>query len=391
MILKAFKYRLYPTANQCVLIEKHIGSCRFVYNLALETKQIAHQSYQKNLSCFDLINQIPDLKKDCAFLKEINSQSLQASIKNLDTAFTNFFKNKAGFPKYKSKNKSTKSFNIPQSISIVGNKLCIPKFKRGIEINQHRKFEGEIRQATISKTPSGKYYVSILVQTKEVCSPKSAICEKTTIGIDLGIKDFLISSNGEKIENPRYLQKSIEKLKFLQSKYSKKKGKKAKKKLVRLHERVAQQRKDFLHKTSNYFVKNHDTICLETLKIKNMVKNHKLAQAISDVSWGMFVNMLDYKAEWYGVNILRIGTFEPSSKTCANCGEINKELTLSDRVWTCKTCQTIHDRDINAGKNIKNFALRDYKNLCVERTLKNQDELPAIVGVRTLEATIPLE
>jgi putative transposase len=387
MILKAFKYKINPSLEQSILIDKHIGSCRFLYNLALETKQIAYVGNQINLSCFDLIKQLPDLKKECEWLKEVNSQSLQASITNLDTAYTNFFKGRSDFPKFKSKNKNTQSFNVPQSIVIENGKLIIPKFKKGIDIIQHRTFEGKIKQATISKTSIGKYFASILVETTDNIVPKKPITKENTVGIDLGIKDFLINSDGKKVANPKFLKKSLSKLKYIQKKYSKKKGKQRKYKLQKLHEKVANQRKDFLHKVSSDLVKSHDTIALETLKVKNMVKNHNLAQAISDVSWGTFVTMLEYKANWHGTNIIRIGTFEPSSKTCSTCGIINKELKISDRDWTCQKCYSNHDRDINASINIKNFALR---NSCTEHIHKNRKELPTLVGVMSYEATIPL-
>jgi putative transposase len=393
MILKAYKYRLNPTPNQQILLDKHIGACRFVYNLAFETKQTAYNGKQINLSCFDLIKQLPELKQECDWLKEINSQSLQASIKHLDIAYTSFFKGIGKFPKYKSKSKSKKSFNIPQGVEIINDRLCIPKFKKGIKLVQHRSFEGIIKQATISKTPTDKYFASILVETVDNIVDKKPVIKENTIGIDLGIKEFLITSLGTKIENPRFLKKSITKLKYIQKKYSKKKGKKTKHKLQKLHEKVALQRKDFLHKVSSDLVKNHDTIALETLKVKNMIKNHNLAQSISDVSWSTFVEMLEYKANWYGTNIIRIGTFEPSSKMCSNCGEINKELKLSEREWCCENCHSCHDRDINASINIKNIALKAKptdKYLCTEDTLKNRNELPAIVGVMTYKATIPL-
>ena len=223
MILKAFKYRLNPTLEQKTLIDKHIGAVRFVYNLALETKQIAYAGNQINLSCFDLMKQLPELKKECEWLKEINSQSLQASIVNLDSAYTNFFKGQSEFPKFKSKNKSTQSFNVPQAIVIENNKLIIPKFKKGIDIIQHRNFEGKIKQVTITKKPTGKYFASILVETNDNVIPKKPITKENTIGIDLGIKDFLITSNGNKFSNPRFLRKSLSKLKYIQKKYSKKK------------------------------------------------------------------------------------------------------------------------------------------------------------------------
>lgn len=382
-MLKAFKYRLYPTKAQAELLNKHIGSCRFVYNLALETKQMAYAGNRINLSCFDLVKQLPDLKKECSWLKEINSQSLQQSIVNLDTAFTKFFKGQADFPNFKKKT-AKQSFNVPQKVVLKDGKLKIPKFNEGIKIVLHREIKGEIRQATISRTPTGKYFASILVDNKKELPNKKSIKEKTAVGVDLGIKTFLVTSNGKEFSNPKFLKKSLSKLKYVQRKFSKKKGRRTKYRLQRLHEIVASQRKDFLHKTSIELINNHDTICIEDLNIKGMVKNHCIAQAITDVSWGEFVRQLEYKAAWYGKNIIRIGRFEPSSKTCSHCGAINKELTLQEREWAC-VCGEIIDRDKNAAINIKNFALKNI--LCVERTLKNRGELPTLVGVLTPEAT----
>jgi len=381
-VLKAFKYRLYPTKAQAELINKHIGSCRFVYNLALETKQMAYAGNRVNLSCFDLVKQLPGLKEECIWLKEINSQSLQQSIVNLDTAFTKFFKGQNDFPNFKKKT-ARQSFNVPQNVIIESNKLVIPKFKKGINIILHREIKGEIRQATISRTPTGKYFASILVDNKKELPVKKAIKEKTTIGINLGIKTFIVTSAGKEFDNPKFLKKSLSKLKYIQRKYSKKKGKRTKHRLATLHEKVTNERKDFLHKTSTILIKNHDSICIEDLNIAGMVKNHKLAQSITEASWGEFVRQLEYKAEWYGKNIIRIGRFGPSSKTCSNCGSINKELELKDREWTCK-CGSVLDRDKNAAINIKNFALKNH--LSVERRLKNRGELPTLVGVLIHEA-----
>lgn len=384
LLLKAYKYRIYPTNAQKVLINKHIGSVRFVYNLALECKQMAYAGNRVTLSCFDLINQLPELKEECEWLKEINSQSLQQPIRNLDNAFTRFFKGQGDFPKFKKKG-DRGSFNIPQRIIIKNNSLIFPKFKNGIEIALHREIKGEIKQATISRTPTGKYFASILVDNKKALPNKKTIKENASVGIDLGIKDFIITSYGKKIGNPAFLKKSLSRLKYVQRKYSKKKGKRTKCRLKRLHEKVANQRKDFLHKTSIELINNHDTICIEDLNIKGMVKNHKLAQSISDASWGEFVRQLEYKADWYGKNIIRIGRFEPSSKTCSCCGAINKELTLQDREWTC-ACGKVLDRDVNAAINIKNFALKNH--LSVERRLKNRNELPTLVGVMTSEVQV---
>ena len=381
-MLKSYKYRIYPNKAQSELINKHIGCCRFVYNLALETKQMAYAGNRVILSGFDLVNQLPELKLECVWLKEVSSQSLQQSIFNLETAFSRFFKGQANFPNFKKKS-ATKSFKVPKNVVIDNGKIIIPKFKGGINIVLHRKIKGVIKTATISKTSTDKYFASVICDTGEANKKLKLIKDKTAIGIDLGIKTFIVSSNGKEYDNPKFLKKSLSRLKYVQRKYSKNKGKRTKYKLQRLHEIVANQRKDFLHKTSTELIKNHDTICIEDLNIKGMVKNHKLAQSISDAGWGEFVRQLEYKAEWYGNNIIRIGRFEPSSKTCSNCGDINKELTLKDREWTCKGCSTVFNRDVNAAINIKNFALKNY--LSVERRLKNRNELPTLVGVMTSE------
>jgi putative transposase len=380
-MFKAFKYRIFPTEPQKELIAKHIGSSRFVFNLALETKTAAYISAKHNYSAFDLVKQLPDLKKELPWLKEVNSQSLQQAIQNMDIAFKKFFKG-AGFPKFKKKSNKG-SFPIPQNVIIENNLLIIPKFKEGIKMSLHRPTKGTIKSATISVTPTGKYFVSILCDTKEELLPKAPIKEGTTIGVDLGIKDFAITSEGEVFENPKHLRKAQSKLKYVQRKYSKDKGNRTKKKLAKLHENVVNKRKDFLHKVSTQLIRENQTIAIETLAVKNMVKNHNLAQAISDAGWSTFVTMLEYKADWYGKNIIRIGRFAPSSKTCS-CGVINKDLKLSDRVWTCKSCGTTHDRDILAACNIKSFALKNY--LSGEHRLKNQDELLTLVKVMTPEA-----
>lgn len=379
---KAFKYRLYPTEPQKDLIAKHIGSSRFVYNLALETKNATYISAKHNYSAFDLIKQLPELKKELPWLKEVNSQSLQQSIQNMDIAFKKFFKGD-GFPKFKKKSNSG-SFSIPQNVLVENNLLVIPKFKEGIKIVLHREIKGTLKSATISVTPTGKYFVSILVDTNTEIPTKVPIKENTTIGVDLGIKDFAITSDGEVFENPKYLRKAQGKLKYVQRKYSKHKGKRTKQRLALLHEDVVNKRKDFLHKLSTQLIRENQTIAIETLAVKNMLKNHNLAQSISDASWSTFVSMLEYKADWYGKNILRIGQFAPSSKTCSNCGNINKELTLKDREWTCSNCSTVLDRDVNAACNIKSFALKSI--LSGEHRLKNQDELPRLRGVMTPEA-----
>ena len=364
MIYKAYKYRIFPNKEQEELISKHIGCSRWVYNYALNKKNKSYQETGKGLSRFDIQKDLPLLKKEenTSWLKEVNSQTLQASLENLDKAYTKFFKEKKGFPKFKSKKDNHQSFSIPQNtiVDFESGYINIPKFKTNIKCRLHRKFNGIIKTSTITKTPTGKYFISILVEVNEELPKKKPLSENKAIGIDLGIKTFAVLSNRVEIENPKHLRKSIEKLKKLQRKVStKQKGssnrKKSIVKLAKLHEKVANQRLDFLHKTTYYLVTNYDTLCLETLKAKNMMKNHKLAQALSDISIGKFNDILEYKAEWFGCNILRIGQFEPSSKMCS-CGVINKELKLSDRNWVCKSCGTIHNRDLLAANNIKKFA-----------------------------------
>ena len=370
IINKTYKFRIYPTAEQEVLLSKHFGSARWVYNYALNKKIVAYQTNKESLSRFTIQKDLVTLKKseDTKWLKEVNSQTLQASLENLDKAFSNFFRAKKGFPKFKSKHNNHQSFSVPQNgkIDFETNCISLPKFKKPIRCKIHRKYSGNSKTFTISKTPSGKYFVSVLVEVDEVQKTNKPICENQAVGVDLGIKTFATLSNGIEIENPKYLKKSLEKLKTLQRKVSKKQRgssnrKKAVKRLAVLHEKVSNQRLDFLHKTTHYLVSNYDTICLETLKVSNMVRNHKLAQALSDISIGKFNEILEYKAEWNGVNILRIGQFTPSSRMCT-CGVVNKELKLSDRVWTCKSCGVTHDRDKLAANNIKKFAFININN-----------------------------
>ena len=389
IMLSTYKYRIYPSKAQATLINKHIGACRFVYNLALETKNYAYASHRKNLSCFDLNSQLPELKKECEWLKELDSQALQQSVINLDKAFTQFFKGISKFPNLKRKNRGSQSFRNPHGskVKIQNGKISVPRFTEGIKIVIDRQFKGEIKSTTISRTPTGKYFVSILVDNHKELPKKKPIKEATAIGIDLGIKSFIVTSGGLKIDNPKHFKKSLSRLKYLQRQASKKvKGsnnrKKANFKVAILHEKITNQRKDFLHKLSNEITNQNDTLCFETLQISNMVKNHNLAQAISDAGWGMFVDFCKYKAEWKGKNILQIPTFEPSTKLCNACGAINNTLTLADREWVCANCKTLHDRDENAAINIKNYSLKN----CVGVQRKKRVELPTMVGALKHEA-----
>lgn len=363
-MLKAYKYRIFPNEEQQSLMANIFGQVRFVYNLGLETKISAYAGNKVNLNCFDLINQIIELKKtDCAWLKESPSQALQMSLRNLDNAYTNFFRGK-GFPKFKNKH-GKQSFSLPQGVSLSENnkEIFIPKLK-WVGIDFHREFEGDIKTVTVSKTVTNKYFVSILVDTKQELPKKKPINKKTSVGIDLGIKDFVITSDGKKFENKDFLKSAQRQLRIAQRSLSRKNKESnhyAKQKMVvaLLHEKVRNQRQDYLHKISRYLVDNYDTICMEDLSVSNMVKNHCLARAISDMGWRELRTMIEYKSEWEGKNVSVIGRFEPSSKMCSCCGKLNKDLKLSDRTWTCIHCGTTHDRDANAATNIKTFGLRN--------------------------------
>jgi len=362
-MLKAYKYRMYPDENQIEMFHKHFGACRYIYNWALENKIKSYEQEGKSISRFELNGKIRMLKMEFEWLKEVNSQSLQGATLNLDNAFTKFFREKKGFPKFKSKKNPVQSFSVPQhyEVDFDGNKVKLPKIG-WIKTKLHRRFEGNLKTATISKTPSGKYFISILVDDEKDLPAKQKFNENNTVGIDVGIKDFAITSNGEKIDNPKHLNNSIKRLKVLQKRLSRKqKGsknrEKARQEIAKLYEKIANQRNDFQHKLTSRFISENQAIALETLNISGMLKNHCLAQSISDVSWSSFVTKLEYKAEWYGKTILRIGQFEPSTKICNICGYHNKKITLADRKWQCPDCGETHDRDVNAAINIKKFAL----------------------------------
>lgn len=368
--MRAYKFEIKPNKNQSELLDKHFGSVRFVYNWGLSQKIKSYEQTGKTLSCFDLIKMIPSLKESNQWLDEINSQSLQASLRNLDNAFTSFFRKNNSFPKFKSKKKSKLSFQCPQNVKIdFGNWLLkLPKFKEPIKVYKDKGNKifatSLLKTVTISKTPTGRYFISCLVDENMEIENKKEINRETTIGLDLGIKDFCILSNGTKIKNPKFYSKQVTKLGILQKKFSKKvrdskNREKLKIRIARLHEQIANQRKDFLNKTSHAIVNDNqvNTICIEDLNVKGMIKNRHLSKAISDSSWSMFTTMLGYKTNWYGKNLITIGRFEPSSKLCSNCGYHNSELKLKDRTWICPDCLSEHDRDTNASINIKNFGL----------------------------------
>ncbi|MGM0770500.1 MAG: IS200/IS605 family element RNA-guided endonuclease TnpB [Halobacteriota archaeon] len=367
-MLKAYKYRMYPTKEQQEMFSQHFGACRFIYNWGLEQKIKTYEQDGKSVSRFALNAKITELKVENVWLKDINSQSLQGATLNLENAFTKFFREKKGFPHFKSRKNPVQSFSVPQlyKVDFDANKVKLPKIG-WIKTKIHRGFSGVGKTATVSRTSTGKFYISILVDDEQELPAKSIFNEKVTVGIDVGIKDFAVLSNGEKIENPKYLKNSMKRLGVLQRRLSRKqKGSKNKAKarltVSKLHEKIRKQRNDFQHKVSSKLISENQAVALETLNVSGMLKNHNFAQSIADVSWSSFVTKLEYKAEWYGKTILRIGQFEPSTKICNVCGYHNGNLTLADREWNCPDCETNHDRDINAAINIKKFAL-DKQNL----------------------------
>ena len=358
---KAFKFRLLPTKEQEVLLAKHFGCSRFIYNHFLEEKQKHYLENKETLKFNVCQNMLIKQKKDEGYewLKEVNSQCLVSTLLHVETAYTNFFRKKSKFPRFKSK-KNKNSFQIPQHVTLKENNVVqIPKFKEGIKFIRHRELKGVIKSATISKSTTGKYYISFLCVVEKPTKHKKT---GKSIGIDLGIKDFIITSEGQRYANPKFTKKYEVKLarkqRILSRKQKGSKGRdKARLSVAKVHEKITNSRNDMQHKVSSKLVGDYDLIAIEDLNVKGMVNNHKLAKAISDVAWSSFVTKLKYKAEWNDKEVIVIDRFYPSSKTCSCCNNVKESLSLDERTWTCSKCNTIHDRDVNASKNILRRAL----------------------------------
>ena len=366
---KAYKFRIYPNKEQERLIQKTFGSCRFVYNHYLAKRIEMYKTDKSTINYNQCSNDLKNLKVDYNWLREIDSVAIQSSLKDLDQAYQNFFRrlkqgdNKLGFPHFKSKKDNRKSYKTKftnNNIQVLDKQIKLPKLGL-VKCKVSKQIEGRIINTTISQNPSGKYFVSVCCTDVNIPQYSST---GSVVGIDLGIKEFAITSDNIHIENPKFLRKSEKKLAKLQRELSRKtigsnNRNKARIKVARQHEKVFNQRKDFLQKTSTKLIKDYDIICLETLKIKNMVKNHKLSKAISDVSWSEFVRQINYKANWYGKIMQQIDTYYASSQLCSECGYKNSDIKdLSVREWECLECHTIHDRDVNASNNILKEGLR---------------------------------
>lgn len=355
------KVRLYPTFKQKESLEKHFRAFRFIYNLSLEYKTTLWNQWRKNISGYDLAKEVLQIRKDTPWLLECKAECVREGAYQLDNSFKIFFSG-SGFPKFKSK-KGEQSFHAYQSIFCKGNRLLF--YKQKIKFKTSKNYiellnTNKIKKVTFKRDKCGDYWATCLIETVDV-EPLTRV--DGIVGVDLGIKDLVITSEGVVYENKKFFTNTQKKLKRLQRRFTKtkKKGKnreKLRKKVAKVYRKIKRQREHYYHQISNELIRENQTIILETLRIKNMVKNRKLAKSISDASWGTLIRMLEYKAVWYGRNIIKIDTFYPSSKTCSNCGNVKEELNLSERTYKCECCGFSIDRDLNASINIRNAGIK---------------------------------
>ncbi len=361
-MLKAIKIRIYPTAEQVDFINKQLGCCRFVYNNCLAFRKDSYQNEHISVSSSSAVKHITVLKKDNEWLKDVHSKVLQQSVRDMNQAYDNFFKLHKGFPKFKSKHDNRQSCRFPKDafIGVRGNRIDLIKVLKDIHFKCSRNDErylnrnqDKVKSITLSKEPNGKFYLSILIDKPLRQVPQSS----SMVGLDLGIKDFAVTSDGQVIENFHFKKNEKSRLKRLQRQISKKvvgskNREKARLRFAKLNEKIRNRKLNFLHDVTNHLIDENQVIVMEDLNVKGMVRNHKLAESISEVNWGEFRRILTYKAAWYGRQLVFIDRFYPSSKRCNHCGYIYKELTLKDRQWVCPECGSLIDRDYNAALNI---------------------------------------
>lgn len=366
-VLKGYKFRINPTEDQQEFFAKSFGGCRFVWNYILNTKKDAYLFGGVSLNYSDTSGGLTLIKKldGMEWINEINSQSIQQELRKLDVAYSRFFKKTGGFPKFKSKH-DKQSFLVPQHFLYLDGHLNIPKLKSKIEVVQHREFGQNfvIKSVTISKNKAGQYFCSFLVEEDKVI--KTPISNKS-VGIDLGLTDLMTFSDGTKVKNPKIVKRYYKKLAYLHRQLSKKtkdskSRERARLKLARFHNKISQIKGDYIHKLTSKIISENKVIVLEDLSIANMMKNHKLARSIQDVSWYEIVRQLRYKAEWNDRQLVQIDRFFPSSKTCNVDGYINQNMDLSIRNWECPQCGSVHDRDVNAAINILNQGINQLRN-----------------------------
>lgn len=371
-MLKAYKYKIKPNTQQEELLSKFFGCVRYIYNWGLNAKTSAYKENGKAVGYMQLAHELTKLKQDNEhqWLNECTAEALQQSLRSLDKAFTAFFRKKANYPRFKSKKRTRDSVKFINHVHFDFESWTVKLPKLGkVKLCMNRTFDQSTCKqgtCTVSKDHCGTYWCVITVDNLQPKPTKAKSVKDNAIGVDLGIKDYAILSDGTKFSNPKHLEKAQRNLAHLQKVFARK-GKDSKNhermkvKVAKCYRSITNQRNDFLHKLSTHLVRNYDVICLEDLNVKGMEQNHHLARAIQGAAWSEFVRQLEYKSEWYGKNVLFIGRFEPSSKLCHKCGYINQELQLKDREWICPVCGEHHDRDVNAAMNIKEIAFDKQK------------------------------